>query len=435
MIRRRLITKIQQIVLDLNDDFPLIGIFLVIGWTIIHRLFFILGKKIQELKGNLKSKVEKKDLEEIYWVNSKKIQYYLIKKSKKLESSPIILGGNWDKSKKLFKKIDLYHSFRLRFKEGRNWDETSYYNRVLNEIYTSKNVYGCSNKQEWDQYLKKLDSIYNHIKEQSKIVKDDYINFDKWCIEIGAPPFFNEITVHVDREGQLLLGEGEHFLSLVKLLKVPMIPIKIKTRHKKWIDFKKELRYFSRRGSLYQQVTHPDLQDFSVKHRDKRFEMIKEKLSISHGKLLDIGANLGYFCHKFEEEGFNCYAVEINPIYSYFLKKLRRVEARKFTVISNSIFSYNKNKELVFDVVLALNIFHNLTTRKKTYLKLIELLKRLKVNELYFGAHKPSEYLNARVYRNFTPTQFTNFIIKYSQLSEAEFIGNTPDGRFLFKLT
>ena len=100
-----------------------------------------------------------------------------------------------------------------------------------------------------------------------------------------------------------------------------------------------------------------------------------------------------------------------------------------------SIFEYNKDSELNFDVALALNIFHHFLKRKIPFLNFIKLLKRLNVKELFFGAHNPKEFLNMKTYKKFTPKQFVNFIIENSCLSSAKLIGQTKNGRKLYRLT
>jgi len=204
-------------------------------------------------------------------------------------------------------------------------------------------------------------------------------------------------------------------------------------RHIEWIRIKKKIIYLNRKKT-YQIIPHPDLQDIPYLYGDFRFNLIKDNLSLSEGKILDIGSNYGYFCHKFEDDGFNCYAVEYNPINLYFLKKLKIAENKKFKVIPESIFEYKKNQDLVFDVVLALNVFHHFIKKKSTYLKLIKLLKRLKVKELYLGIHHPREFQNLKLYRNYNSEQFVNFILKNSCLNSAKFLGRTKNGRPIYKL-
>jgi len=61
-------------------------------------------------------------------------------------------------------------------------------------------------------------------------------------------------------------------------------------------------------------------------------------LTAKTGSLLDLSANLGYFCHKFEELGFDCTAVGNSERTRYLLKKLRRAGNKQFSIIEKSLF-------------------------------------------------------------------------------------------------
>lgn len=245
----------------------------------------------------------------------------------------------------------------------------------------------------------------------------------------------DEITVNIGRKGDLLLNGGVHALSSVKLLNVQRVPIRIVARHPQWQKFRKEICSLALEKRLYQPITHPDLCDMSAKHRSEdRFDIIRENLSVQKGRLLDIGANFGYFCHKFEELGFKCYAVENNLEDIYFLKKLRRASNRKFRIISRSIFEWEGVKKLEFDVVLALNIFHHFMKKKTTYLELINLLKNLKMKEMFFEPPLFNEPQMKRAYKNYSEKEFVEFILQNSQLKSAKLIGVSQDGRSLYKL-
>src|SRR4030042_4138608 len=103
---------------------------------------------------------------------------------------------------------------------------------------------------------------------------------------------------------------------------------------------------------------HIDLQDIPSHHSHERFETIRSNVEQGHRSLLDIGAHWGCLCHRFEEEGFRCTAVENEAESLFFLRKLRRAENREFTVVDGSIFSLTEKGPLRHDVVLALAIFH-----------------------------------------------------------------------------
>ena len=243
------------------------------------------------------------------------------------------------------------------------------------------------------------------------------------------------ITININKNGRIILVDD---LSLLESAKKSdnKIQVIVNNRHKKWIKFKKKLNYFSRHNNFYQKLTHPDLQEFKFRYGNIRFELIKKNLSFRNGTLLDIGTNLGYFCHKMEDLGFNCCGIEKNMYYVYFLKKLKKAGNKKFEIISKSIFNYKRNKNLKFDVVLALFVFHHFLKKRNTYLNLIKLLNRLDIKEMFFGAHNPKELQNINGYINYNPEEFVKFIIKNSCLNKYELIGIIENHeRHIYKLT
>lgn len=431
MVLKKYIVKTRMLILDLNVKFPLIGKLFINGWSFLHLLKFKLGKKTLSLKGELKNSFDKIISNKSCWIDPQNISYYLTNKSSKLQRHNRILKGNWDLSIEPIEDLPITKAFRQKFKKGKKWEDSIFYQQVLNQISHGQKKWGCINKEEFDKRLKEIELIYDQISNSKENLSVSKGFFEK----LEMPAFFKDINVNIGRDGQFLLISGKIRLLIAKLLDIPVIQVYINRRHKKWVDFKKDLMYLSRQGWLYQCLEHPDLQEFTFKYGDFRFNLIKEKTSISHGTLLDIGANLGYHCHKFEDEGFDCYAVEEDIYNVYFLKKLKKVANKKFKIIPISIFNYNKGRVLNFDIILALNVFHHFLTRKVPFLNLIRLLKRLKVKEFYFGAHNPKENLNAKAYRKFTSEQFVNFIIENSCLNKSEFIGKTRDGRKLYKLT
>lgn len=369
----------------------------------------------------------------IIWVNPKDIEYIAIKLKPHLYMGKVI-GGNWDKSAKRFEDSDVYKAFRRRFISGEDWNTTYFYKQVLSEIQKGNILWKCRNKKDFDKRLRKINGLYHTIKtngyKSGKEVPEGYHPvYDPLLTE-------DEVTVNIGREGVLFFNDGRHRLSIAKILNLPKIPVKVVARHPDWVKLRKELYEFARKrqGKLYQPLTHPDLQDIPSRYGSFRFDLIGKNLSIKKGKVLDIGAQLGYFCHRFEEEGFDCYAVEYNLTYIYFLKKLKKAENRKFNIISKSIFDYNRDSELLFDIVLALNVFHHFLKTKRYYEELIRLLKRIRTKELFFQSHKYDEPQMKGAYKNFHPEEFAQFISKNTNL-KYEFIGKTEDNRKIYKFS
>lgn len=439
-----LIISARVLIFKLNDKCPLIGRPLVTTWNALCALKFTIWKKIFDLRIRLKYNIDKADLNhnKIWWVNPQKIKHSLIlppKAAKKWYAYEYsgALEGKLRTEK--FEDLDVYKAFKQRFREGKQWDETEFYERVMGQIDKGINKWGCESKEDWHQRLKKLDLLYEQIKSNGYKSKKELHSSKGLFGRLERPlEVLDEVAVVIGEQGELLFINGRHRLSIAKLLELQKIPISIIGWHKKWLDFKKELAFFAQehqRGKLYQPLTHPDIQDIPFHHGGRRFNIIKDRVSLTGGTFLDIGAHLGYFCHKFEEQGFDCYALEENRTLVYFLEKLKKAENRRFKIIPESLFEYKKAKELKFDIILALNIFHHFLEKKDTYLNLIEFLKRMRVKEFFFEAHLPSTEKNKNRYQEYNPNQFVNFIIENSCLNKAEFIGKAEDGRPLYKLT
>ena len=374
------------------------------------------------------------NVNKIIWINPNDVEYYALGLSP-MSNMGSVIGGDWDKSLERFEDLDVYEAFKRRFIYNEDWNTTNFYKRVLSEIQNGMIKWKCRNKKEFDERLRKIDGLYNAIKTNgyklSKEVQEEYYH--------SYDPLLNEdeVTVNIGRDGDLFFNDGRHRLSIAKLLNLPIIPVKVVVRHPDWVKLRKELFRYAKKmsqGKLYQPLTHPDLKDIPSHYGSFRFDLIKRNLSLKKGTVLDIGSELGYFCHRFEEEGFDCYAVEYNPTTVYFLNKLKKIEKRNFNIISKSIFDYNRGGELLFDVVLCLSIFHHFLKTKKSYEELILLLKRIRTKALFFQSHKYDELQMKGAYKNFHPEEFAQFISKYTNL-KYKLIGNSENDRKIFKFS
>jgi len=366
-----------------------------------------------------------------YWVNPDKIEYACafdkLEEYNKYRHKGMVIGGDWDRKVVRFTehRKHVFRGLEDRFMRGMRWEETEFYQQVLDRISKDPGNIYAKNKAELDERCRRLDALFQYIKtkgyrSQQDIAQEEYNPFNAE----------DEITVRIGRDGALLFEDGQHRMSIVKLLNIDKIPIKITARHSEWHRFRKEVLDYARTaeaqgGKLYHPVTHPDLSDIPSMYGDERFELIKAHLPVHSGELLDIGAHWGYFCHKFEEEGFNCYAVESNALCQYFLEKLKIAENKRFKIIYGSIFDYRDKTD--FDVVLALNIFHHFIKTEETYYRLIDLLKRLDMKVMFFQMAPPDSPQMRGAYRNFDCGEFVDFILENSNLNEAMTIGDAID--------
>jgi len=242
-----------------------------------------------------------------------------------------------------------------------------------------------------------------------------------------------EIVVNIDSDGRYILKNGRLRFLIAKALKVPLIPAVVYTRHDKWIAFREQLRT----TGLYQNPIHPDLQDIPYAHGcEDRFNAIKAHLPEEVGAVLDVGTNIGYFCHKLEDLGFECFAVETLPTISNVAECLRIAEGKRFTIITNDIFLAMREPSLQrsYKIILALNILHHFLKTPDTFKSLQQWLKILNLDQMFFEPHCPNESQMIGAHINFNESDFVQFILRHSELNHFELIHRCDDGRPVFRL-
>lgn len=361
--------------------------------------------------------------QDYYWIDPQKI-VYVSKIEFHFTQKDKIVAGDWDKSKKKFEEFPFFKAYYGIINQNKKWPETGYYQDAVQKILNGRIMWGCRSTLEFEEACKKMDEIYESIKENgyelstsTGVMRED------------------EVAISIGRHGDMLFSNGRHRLTFAKLLELEKIPVKITVRHPEWVKFKDKILYYAKNhgGKVYAPLTHIDLQSIPSHYSDKRFEIIKKNSALKKGTLLDIGSHWGYFCHKFEEEGFECYACENNAGNLYFLEKLKRAEDRHFAIISESIFSFCKKRKK-FDIVLALSILHHFLKEKRTFYQLIELLENIQMKELFFQPSLPDEKQMESAYKNFDCDEFAQFIVEHSCLKKSALIGYGENKRPLYKL-
>ena len=347
-----------------------------------------------------------------YQINSYKVELNRINYSIQTRDNILMnlsnLTNDWDSSDSLIPIVETreYNLLESRLIKKLKWEDIGAFKEFIDKMSSNQPVMGCSNQKEFLRFLDTFENTYQNFKPNKSI---------------------ENIKVGIERGGNFVVFDGLFIISLLKLLKVKEVSVKIVIRHPLWLKFSSDfLKFQSIHGELYQPLIHPDLR-FKSSYTDQRFVIISKNLTIEKGSLLDIGANIAYFCHKFEDLGFDCYAVEIRPSNVYYMKKLRDIEGKKFKIINKSIFDLNE--KLDYDIVLALNIFHHFLREKGLYQKLIKFLGSLKLRTMYFQPHDPSEKIMRNAFVNYDNEQFVRFIIKHSCLNKFELITKQSDGR------
>ena len=388
-----------------------------------------------EWKKQSKKRDSALDVHKIVWINPITVKYASLTEFDPWRYRGAVIDGDWDHLEKQFEDMDVYLAFKERFTEGKTWEDTSFYQLILNAINNGHFVWNCRNEDDLKRRCEKLDSLLQRIhctgyKTQNEIVAAKK-NGESVRIE-------EEICVNVGRNGNLIFNDGAHRLAIAKVLEIDRIPVEITVRHPEWMQFRKQILHFADEG--YDGITllpftHPDLQDIPTIEKTDNFDFITSTLSIKQGHLLDIGDQWGYYCHRFEDMGFECYAIEIDESNVHFLEKLKRAENRNFTIIRDSVLDWSGVENIHFDVVLAFGVFDRFLRTKDTYDGLIRLLNKLDMEEMYFQTPIATETAYPDAYTNYNEDEFVNLIIENSKLNTVLQIGESMDGSKIFKIT
>lgn len=326
--------RFKLLTLSLLDRFPLLKGPVIRIWRTGK---WLLLKYRWKLETMLSAHNNVFDTDKMYWISPRRIEYCSLKEFDIYRYKEKVIGGGWGCLEKKFEELDVYIALKEVCVNGKGWKGTSFYQRLLDRLAKGEILWGCKNKFELDKRCENLQSLFRKIKSEGYETQPALSSSEKTYNPVKRE---DEITVSVGRFGDLLFSNGAHTLAIAKLVNIEKIPVRIAVRHPQWVDFRRRILLYAKNhgAKTYQLVTHPDLSDIPAFHKSEdRYQMIVKNLSPKSGRLLDIGANWGYFCHKFEDEGFDCYAVENDKTNIYFLKKIKRAENKKFKIITTSI--------------------------------------------------------------------------------------------------
>jgi hypothetical protein len=241
----------------------------------------------------------------------------------------------------------------------------------------------------------------------------------------GAEIDYDEVTVNIGRDGDLLFNDGRHRLTMAKIAGLREIPVRIVVRHAQWMEFKKILYRKARRnkGHLFPALTHIDLQDVPFDTKGSEWEIINSNLGNDNKTVLDIKAHWGYFCHKFEENGFRCFAVEDDIENQYLLRKLKKAENKGFSIIQKSIFDFAKEEPLNYDIVLALSSFPKSLGNQCSPEQLKVLLNNMNMKEMYISSNLYRDSIIGSGFYKLKLDSLLEFIINNSCLKYYKLIG------------
>lgn len=182
-----------------------------------------------------------------------------------------ISGGSWDKHPKKLNEHPTHNGLKQRFEEGMSWEETIYVKRQYQKF---ENVGKCSWGHDTpadfiENRCSFVDNLHDSIRDNGYICeKNEYTNRELDDTNLGRahdklkPHHKLEPLICIGRNGEYILIEGHHRVTISNILNLNNIPVNVLCRHEKWQETRD--RVYNEGISAGQEkklIQHPDLQD------------------------------------------------------------------------------------------------------------------------------------------------------------------------------
>ena len=278
-----------------------------------------------------------------------------------LNKSSFSLNGDWDTLTHSITNGYIYKSFQKRL-EGVDWKSTRLYQRKYKK------------GERWLRKLKVWDSMLQDITTNGYTQHANRDKIDEY------------ISILIGRHGHMFIYNGIHRLVCCLLSdKDTKIPVKVLLRHTDWATFKRQCEaYAKRRGSLYCQLPHPDLESIPYYWTNERAECIADVSIFPGGHVMDIGAHWGTTSFIMAKNNFICTAIEKSKVHFNKLIKVSRFPRSGFS-IANRDFT---KSPLNADIGIFLNIAHHFILDKEKQKRFFHFLSLSKFNEVFYQSHR-----------------------------------------------
>jgi SAM-dependent methyltransferase len=348
------------------------------------------------------------------------------------DSRSAVVPGDWDRSQKAFSDSNIFRAMKSVLKDQScAWADTPWYAQVLSRVEAGQTVWNCRSEADLQRRVADVERLYWSTPQEGHRSQVQLAERDP------SLATSDEVGVAIGRGGELLCCDGAHRLCIALLLGIDEIPVRVRVRHPGWATFRDELLAYARfdGGSLYQPALHCDLASIPSSPRcEDRWRLISSKLERSGGKVLDIGANLGFFDNKLEDLGYDCTAVENDVTLAHFMRGIRDANGHRFEIVADSLSAHGLLEGRHFDVVLALSVLHHFLKTRYEYALLERFLGELKCNEMFFEPHVSGESQMAGAYSHLTPEAFTQHVAGRTGLALIETLGVASDYRTVYHL-
>lgn len=160
------------------------------------------------------------------------------------------------------KKIEdtgIFRSFEKHFNHGIRWEETTLFQSLHSAVNDGITIWrGSQSREDILARCRKIDNLYQEIKNHG--YKSQFELFQQHGLDTKHVGFLDlltdEVSIDIDRDGELLFADGRHRICLAKVLDLEAIPVVVLVRHRQWLKRRDEICRDQERPEI---TNHPDL--------------------------------------------------------------------------------------------------------------------------------------------------------------------------------
>lgn len=169
-----------------------------------------------------------------------------------------VVGGEWDKYKSDIMESIVQKGLTQRFADGKAWDETIYYETGISAFENNDTLSAIS-----DGYEQSEDGMMNYFEYLDELYEDLKTDGFRSTSELDLS---NHPVVHIGRDGELILSQGNHRVAMSRVSGLTEIPTRVGVRHKQWQTVRQRLSRMTveeaKDSPLREYLDHPDVIDF-----------------------------------------------------------------------------------------------------------------------------------------------------------------------------
>jgi hypothetical protein len=166
-------------------------------------------------------------VDKIYQVDPNRIVFCTPLEISPLKQIGTVAGGDWDKSDIQFEELDIFQAMKKRYLENGEWIHTVFYKNILQKIDNGETLWSCRSEKDLITRLQTIDQLFQDIKQNGY---KSQLDLNKGKLKQSIEDI-DEISVNIDRNGEMLFNNSAHRLAMAKLLKVKKIPVIITMWH------------------------------------------------------------------------------------------------------------------------------------------------------------------------------------------------------------